>query len=505
MNLAEKRFLWRYRLYGIADPRALPKFLQCVPWNQRRAVVEAHHLLRHWVDMDPIAALELLDAKFADAMVREYAVRCLEGLNDEELAFFLLQLIQVLKYELYHDSALARFLVRRAWLNTHLLGHAFFWALRAELHVAYIRERYGLLLEDYLRGCSVHRGLLRRQVDVVNQLAGVAQAVREAHKEERKQVLMERLGALHLPPVFQLPLSQRFEACGLIPEKCRVMDSKKLPLWLTFTNPDPQCDPIVVLFKCGDDIRQDQLTLQMIRIMDKIWRRNGLDLRLKPYLALATGDNQGFLEIVLNSKTTAHITKESGGATAAFSETPLAEWLRSKNSAEADYEKAVENFAYSCAGYCCATYVLGIGDRHNDNIMMTNQGHLFHIDFGHFLGNFKKVLGVKRESAPFVFTPDYAYVLGGKDARMFKRFEELSQRAYNILRRHAHMFINLFAMMLSTGIPELQSEDDIRYMENQFSLDFTDEQAAQKFSELIRISVGTTRTQLNNYFHIMAH
>lgn len=50
---------------------------------------------------------------------------------------------------------------------------------------------------------------------------------------------------------------------------------------------------------------------------------------------------------------------------------------------------------------------------------------MFHIDFGHFLGNFKEKFGVKRERAPFVFTPDFAYVMGGKGSDMYKHFEKV--------------------------------------------------------------------------------
>jgi len=69
--------------------------------------------------------------------------------------------------------------------------------------------------------------------------------------------------------------------------------------------------------------------------------------------------------------------QEASRVTGALKKTPLAKWLRENNPAESAYQKAVDNFVATCAGYCVATYVLGIGDRHNDNIMITSTGHLF--------------------------------------------------------------------------------------------------------------------------------
>lgn len=56
------------------------------------------------------------------------------------------------------------------------------------------------------------------------------------------------------------------------------MNSKKKPLWLVMKNKENQSE-FMIMFKDGDDLRQDILTLQLIRIMDKIWLDNSLDLR----------------------------------------------------------------------------------------------------------------------------------------------------------------------------------------------------------------------------------
>lgn len=51
------------------------------------------------------------------------------------------------------------------------------------------------------------------------------------------------------------------------------------PLWLVFDNHNSFGNDISIILKNGDDLRQDMLTLQMIKIMDKLWKDEGYDFR----------------------------------------------------------------------------------------------------------------------------------------------------------------------------------------------------------------------------------
>ena len=114
---------------------------------------------------------------------------------------------------------------------------------------------------------------------------------------------------------------------------------------------------------------------------------------------------------------------------------------------------------------------------------MTEQGHLFHIDFGHFLGNFKTkklmvdslfaphssrryliysgtlqggLIKIERERAAFVLLPEHAYVMGGSSSyekqTEFQLFKTLASQCYAVLRENAQILESMFLLMTSAGV-----------------------------------------------------
>ena len=49
---------------------------------------------------------------------------------------------------------------------------------------------------------------------------------------------------------------------------------------------------------------------------------------------------------------------------------------------------------------------------------------MFHIDFGHILGNFKSKFGVQRERVPFVLTDHFVHVISEGKGKETVEFEK---------------------------------------------------------------------------------
>uniref|UniRef100_A0A0P4VWE6 phosphatidylinositol 3-kinase n=1 Tax=Scylla olivacea TaxID=85551 RepID=A0A0P4VWE6_SCYOL len=90
--------------------------------------------------------------------------------------------------------------------------------------------------------------------------------------------------------------SPQIQVTGIIPERATLFKSALEPCRLTFKA--AMGGEYVAIFKHGDDLRQDQLIIQIITLMDRLLRRENLDLRLTPYKVLATSSKHGFVQFI---------------------------------------------------------------------------------------------------------------------------------------------------------------------------------------------------------------
>ena len=98
--------------------------------------------------------------------------------------------------------------------------------------------------------------------------------------------------------------------------------------------------------------------------MDQLLRRENLDIRLSPYRVLATSSKHGMVEFV-DAFPIAEILSSEGS---------ILNFFRKHNAHESGpygvTAECMDTYVKSCAGYCVITYLLGVGDRHLDNLML---------------------------------------------------------------------------------------------------------------------------------------
>ena len=254
-----------------------------------------------------------------------------------------------------------------------------------------------------------------------------------------------------------------------------------------------------VIFKSGDDLRQDQLIMQMFDLMDTLLKSVNLDLKLLTYDILATGPADGLMEFVSGSMPVSAIMKQYNGSIAAY----LREKCPDPSGPMGISEKCMDIYVKSCAGSCVISYILGIGDRHLDNVMMTDRGQLFHIDFGFIFGRDPKPF-----PPPFRFTRAMVDAMGGEESEYYAKFKTTCCQAYVWLRKSANLILSLLSLMGDAGIPDMSIHSDLptvlEKVESRFRLDLTDELAEQFFLGLIVETINAIAPRIMELAHQIA-
>jgi len=175
INDEMKTDLFKCRQHYQTHPQGLPIFLRSVQWDRPIQVNEVYKMLANWAPMKPEEAISLLDAKFPDERVRQYAVMRISQLSDDYLALYMLQFSQALLYEEQHYSPLAEMLIERSLRNPYVVGQAFYWSLKSNLYLKTSYERYYVLLEQFL----MLSGKFKEEIWIQNKVNQSLRAVSE--------------------------------------------------------------------------------------------------------------------------------------------------------------------------------------------------------------------------------------------------------------------------------------------------------------------------------------
>ena len=193
--------------------------------------------------------------------------------------------------------------------------------------------------------------------------------------------------------------------------------------------------------KANDDLRQESLTMQLLKCFSDIFKKAEIPLKLKTYEIIITSSNSGLIEFIPNTLSIDAIKKKINGI-------DLNCFFRSFFNE--NFEEAQKNFCESLAGYSLITYILNIKDRHNGNILIDINGNIIHIDFGFILGISPGNLNF--ENAPFKMTKEYIDILDGQDSNIFQYFKSLIVRGFIILKHHFDVFAKIIDIMAKSKL-----------------------------------------------------
>jgi len=197
------------------------------------------------------------------------------------------------------------------------------------------------------------------------------------------------------------------------------------------------------IFKTHEDLRQEQFATQLINEFFQIFKLENTGCWLNTYEIISTGNDAGLVEMVNDSISLDQLKQKINHASLHNF------YLYTFGNGDANshgYKKAMNNFIASLAGYSLVCYFLQIKDRHNGNILIDNEGHLIHIDFGFLLSN-APGKGLKFENAPFKLSNDMVDCLGGVKGKYFESFRKLLHKGFVAVNKHRLKISILVEMM----------------------------------------------------------
>ena len=251
-----------------------------------------------------------------------------------------------------------------------------------------------------------------------------------------------------------------------------------------------------IICKSNDDLRQEVMTMQLIKKFDEIFKKENLPLQLHPYEIVITSSSSGIIEYLPDTISIDALKKKL-----LDKKVNLNDFCR--YYFRDNFEEFQKNFVESLAAYCIVCYLLQIKDRHNGNILLDKKGRIIHIDFGFILG-ISPGGNLNFENAPFKITKDYIMIMDGQKSEMFFYFVSIIARGLQMVRKYANIFCNIVEAM-GVGVPMpcfngRNYKDVVASLKDRFLTNCSDQEVINVVENLVDKSVNNWRTSYYDSF-----
>ena len=394
---------YRYELLKNNTPSALTKIMNSVKWGDLKSENEfIKNILLHWKTIEICDILYMLSRKFSVNKIypnnegllnnlegmkhlRKFAVQKLGEHTNEELNFILLQLVQAIRYEDISvkniDSPLVSFLIETCSKDI-ILASSFYWFIECEAdnepnsgsshknknnqnNLKDIIKIFEKIKDKFYSNLKENHPdieeLINNEIKFKSELVEISAALTKVSKVENKKKELRNIIDTTKKDIMQdeynyLPIDPHIKIKGTLTQQCSVFKSAKCPVKYTFKvdkdsqqyNPHEDKEHISMMFKYGDDLRQDQLILQMINYMDSLLKKVHLNYEFTTYKVLATSKSDGFVEFVPDSKTIFDILKKYNNVISSY-------YKEIANNDKKTLDKYLSSYINSCAVYCVVT------------------------------------------------------------------------------------------------------------------------------------------------------
>lgn len=441
------------------------------------------------------------------------AMRSLEQARPDALFFYIPQLVQTLRHDLFGFIERSILHIAR---QSPLFAHQIIWNMKANSYLDEAgtqEDSMKPLLDEIIakiigQFSGESESFFRREFSFFERVTNISGALKpyvKREKWEKKAKIDEELGKIQVDPGVYLPSNPECTVIDIDYDSGRPLQSHaKAPFMATFKIKPPAAEGgggaaswQSAIFKVGDDCRQDVLALQLISLVKGLMEYHHLPVYLFPYRVVATAPGCGVIEVIPKSISRDQLGREKINS--------LYDYFIFRFGGESSrgFHDARVNFVRSMAAYSVVCYLLAIKDRHNGNIMIDDAGHIIHIDFGFILDIAPGPGGIGFENAPFKLTSEMLQVMGGKEeSPYFKWFSELCVQCFLICRVYAESFVQLVEAMSESGLPCFRGEKTLRNLRNRFRLDLDAEGARDYMRDLVYKSCGNFRTNIYDRYQL---